>query len=255
MTIFTQSIWDAVRPHAWKYRTRTEPVTGLIWHSTRGGQGYDGRKELQAALNWFRSPNNRIVQAPFEPFAGISHVTIGPDAIVEVVPIDDFIPAWSSHPSDEHAISIEVAQSNSGQAIEPGTIANCRKFAAWAAAEYRFPLGRLAPAGDDWKWSGELGHEDTVQGKAQGKTDPGLAFWNPYLQLEDEMTKDEIRALIREELRALHIIDSAANPSVSGATLDGLDDFVTRAFTRLQGADVTSVAAIKKVLHPDKPQI
>ncbi len=196
-TIFTRSIWQDVRPHGWKWRPRSQGVDGIIWHCTRGGQGYDGRTEMGATLNWFRSPNNRVHDVRFEDYAGMSHVVIGPDEIVEVVPIDDYLPAWSSHPSDEHAISVEVAQSNLDQAIEPETIANCRRFAAWASARYSFPLERRFGTADDWTWTGEIGHEDTVQGKAQGKSDPGAAFWAPYLALqEDEMTEAQLLAIL-----------------------------------------------------------
>lgn len=195
MAIFTESIWQAVSGHTWKYRARSRPVNGIIWHTTRGGQNYDGDTEIGAALNWFRSPNNRVHQPPFDDYAGISHTAIGPSAIVEVVQIDGYIPAWSSHPSDEHAISVEVAQSNLGQPIEPATIANCRKFAEWASVHYGFPLGRTPSTGSDLTWIGEMGHEDTVQGKAQGKSDPGVAFWTPYM--EDDMTPEQLATLAR----------------------------------------------------------
>jgi hypothetical protein len=191
--IFTRSIWDSVKQHNWKFRPRAVAPNALLWHATRGGQHYDGRTEQQASINWFVSPNNIVHDPRFAPYAGISHVLIGPGDIVEVVPIGDFIPAFSSHPSDEHAISIEVAQSNLGQPIEPETIANCQRFAAWASAKYGFTLGRVYPTVSDWQWTGEAGHEDTFQGKEQGKTDPGATFWEAYL--EDDMTPDEVAAI------------------------------------------------------------
>jgi len=110
----------------------------------------------------------------------MSHVVIGPTRIIEAIPIDDYIPAWSSWPSDLHAISVEVAQSNNGQAIEPETIANCVRFAQWAADTYRVPLDRVYPS-TDTQWAGMAGHEDTKQGIAQGKSDPGDEFWIPFL--------------------------------------------------------------------------
>lgn len=190
MTIQRDSIWDQVKGHAWKWRFRTQPITGVLIHCTRGGQWYDGATELGAFLNWARSANNRIPYVGGD-YAGIANYGTGPNRIVEVVP-DEVVPAWSSHPSDEHVVSIEVAQSNLGQAIEPETIAATVHLVRELQAEHKFPLTRVYPV-NDWEWSGMAGHEDTVQGKAQGKSDPGAAFWEPFMAaLEgDAMTPEE----------------------------------------------------------------
>lgn len=202
MTIVRDSIWSQVKPHTWKYRPRTQPITGILWHSTRGGQWYDGSTELGAFINWERSPNNKANQTLFPDYGGMASYGIGPNRIVEVMP-DGYIPAWSSHPSDEHVISVEVAQSNHGQPIERTTIQACVVFAREMAKRYGFPLTRVYPV-NDWTWSGMAGHEDTVQGKAQGKSDPGAAFWEPFMAaLEgDEMTKEEIEALVNQRVDA-----------------------------------------------------
>lgn len=182
---FTMSIWEDVQGHDWKFRPRAREIDALLWHCTRGGQWYPGWKEFNASLNWFRSPNNITKVARFEPYAGISHVVIGPEHICEVVPLDR-IPAFSSHPADEHAISVEVCQSNPGQPIEEATIANCVKFARWCKDEYGIELVRTTPE-SDWAWTGMTGHEDLVQGKASGKSDPGPVFWAAFMEaLEDE---------------------------------------------------------------------
>lgn len=202
MTIVRDSIWSQVKPHTWKYRPRTQPITGILWHSTRGGQWYDGNTELGAFINWERSPNNKANQTLFPDYGGMASYGIGPNRIVEVMP-DGYIPAWSSHPSDEHVISVEVAQSNHGQPIDRTTIQACVVFAREMAKRYGFPLTRVYPV-NDWTWSGMAGHEDTVQGKAQGKSDPGAAFWEPFMAaLEgDEMTKEEIEALVNQRVDA-----------------------------------------------------
>lgn len=189
--IFTMTLWPAVQAHAWKYSTYPREVDALLWHATRGGQSYPGTVEFGAAVNWFKSPNNRTAQG----YAGISNVLIGPDHICEVVPMA-YMPRFSSHPSDEHAISLEVCQSNHGQPIESATIANCVRFARWAHAEYGVPLERVWPQSDG-VWSGMAGHEDTRQGVAQGKSDPGAAFWEPFLAaLEAEDMDPRVDALI-----------------------------------------------------------
>ena len=196
------SIWPQVKQHAWKWRVRTQPITGILWHSTRGGQWYDGSTELGAFINWERSPNNLANQTLFPAYGSMASYGIGPGRIVECVP-DGYIPAWSSHPSDEHVISVEVAQSNLGQPIEAETIAACVEFAKEMSERYGFPLERVYPT-DDRYWSGMSGHEDTRQGKASGKSDPGDAFWEPFLAAlkGDEMTKEEIEALVNKRVDA-----------------------------------------------------
>ena len=203
MITVTESVWGTVQGHPWKYRPRTQSINAIVWHCTRGGQMYDGATEIQAYVNWVKSPNNRIVQPPYDPFAGIASYGIGMDRVIECVP-PDRMPAFSSHPSDEHAISVEVAQSNNGQPIEPETIASCVRFAREAAAMWNIPLQRVFPK-NDVNWSGMAGHEDLVQGKASGKTDPGDAFWVPFLAAlneEDEMTPEE-RAKLDAVYKAL----------------------------------------------------
>ena len=192
--MITETCWPTVITHPWKYRHRAKQINGILWHSTRGNQGYDGNTELNAFCNWVRSPNNYNPGAPaygIAPYAGISSVGIGPGRIVEVVP-DTYIPAWSSWQSDERKLSVEIAQSNLGQAIEPETITECVRYAKAKAAEYGFPLERVFPTNDD-TWIGMAGHEDTLQGKASGKSDPGPEFWVPFMAaLEgDEMTPEE----------------------------------------------------------------
>lgn len=196
-SIFTMSIWDRVRKHPWKYRARTRSVNAILWHTTRGNQGYTGSIEFSASINWFLSQGNMQggnLSLGIAPYAGISHVAIGPEHICEVVNIDTNIPAWSSWPSDEHAISVEVAQSNLGQLIEIETIRNCQRFAAWCHDKYGISLARAMPVLDDWSWTGQTGHENTVQGRAQGKSDPGIAFWTPYM--EDDSMSAESEALL-----------------------------------------------------------
>lgn len=46
-------------------------------------------------------------------------------------------------------------------------------------------------------WPGEVGHEDTAQGRRQGKTDPGPRFWEQYLQEATRMaTLEDLLAVV-----------------------------------------------------------
>lgn len=201
MTIVRDSIWDQVKVHGWKYRPRTRPITGVLIHCTRGGQWYDGATELGAFLNWARSANNRVAY-PGGDYAGIANYGTGPNRIVEVVP-EDRLAAWSSHPSEEHVVSIEVAQSNLGQPIEPETIAATVHLVRELRDKHGFPLTRVYPV-NDWTWSGMAGHEDTVQGKSSGKSDPGAAFWEPFMAaLEGDAMTPEERKLLEDIHAAL----------------------------------------------------
>ena len=203
MTIYTETQWPTVRQHPWKYRYRTRTITGILWHTTRGNQGYDGATEIGAYRNWVLSPNNRnpgAIRNGIEPYAGIASVGIGPGVIMECVP-DILVPAWSSWPSDETKLSVEVAQSNLGQPIDPETIASCVKYARAMANKYDFPLTRVFPTDDD-TWTGLAGHEDTLQGKASGKSDPGEAFWVPFmaaLNEEESLAAEDIARIDRLE--------------------------------------------------------
>lgn len=185
------TVWPQVQAHLWKYERRVHPITGILFHCTRGGQSYDGAKELSAYRNWVISPNNRI-----NDYAGIASMGIGPGEILECMP-DDYVPRYSSWPSDATKLSVEVAQSNLGQPIEAETISACVVYAREKAAQYNFELTRVFPT-NDANWTGISGHEDTVQGKASGKSDPGEAFWTPFLAaLEDDMgmSDDELLAV------------------------------------------------------------
>ncbi len=200
MNLVRRSIWHDVRGHEWKFTRRTRPIVGIIWHATRGNQGYTGKKELSAFVNWAISPNNRNTRSG-SPAAGISNYGIGPGEIVEVIP-DEYEARFSSWPSDTIALSVEVAQSNKGQAIEPETIQACVQFAREKSAKYGFPLTRVFPV-NDRTWTGMTGHEDTIQGKAQGKSDPGPEFWVPFLAAlkgEEGLTPEELQRIEDIEL-------------------------------------------------------
>ena len=200
MSLYTESVWGTVGQHPWKYRPRTREITGILWHSTRGGQWYDGVTEIGAYRNWVCSPNNRNPGFPevgIAPYAGIASAGIGPGVIMECVP-DNIIPAWSSWPSDESKLSVEVAQSNNGQPIESETIEGCVRYAKEKAALYNFPLTRVFPT-NDAAWVGIAGHEDTQQGKSSGKSDPGEQFWAPFLdalQEDGAVTRTEYEDLV-----------------------------------------------------------
>lgn len=197
LELITDDITATVLSHPWKVGSRSRPVNAIIWHFTGSGQQYGAEKEYQATLNWFRSPNNRTADG----YAGISNLVVGPGKVCLAVPLDR-MPRFSSWASDEHAISVEVAHSYRGQPWDMEVIRTCQRVGAALRAMYGIPQKRVIPADltSDLTWDGEAGHEDTWQGRVQGKTDPGAEFWALYMTPEEEpMTPEERARLERLE--------------------------------------------------------
>lgn len=232
MAALWTSIWEHVSPHRWKYRQRTRQPDAILWHATRGGQWYNGKTEYSAAINWFKSPNNRI-SYPGGDYAGISHYLIGPGVICEVVAPDNYIPAWSSYPSDEHAISVEIAQSNKGQEIEKETIEACKEFTLWAEQRWNIPHVFTGQIVDDRNWKGHSGHALTIQGKMSGKSDPDQVFWDAFLVWlagEQDMDEQTVRRIVQEELKKLSL--------ESGFGTDNLSLALSTIWNRIKKAGV-----------------
>lgn len=198
----TASIWGGVSAHGWKYAQRPREVDGIICHFTGSGQPYAADMEYRATINWFLSPNNRVTQDGVT-FAGMSSYVVGPRNITEVLP-DEWMPRFSSQASDTHAISIEFARAGLHMPWDPDVIANGAKLIRWIAAKRPIELRRVVGHASDYTWTGLIGHQDTYQGRAQGKSDPGEDFWPLMLAAlqteEDGMTKEEIEALVNERI-------------------------------------------------------
>lgn len=190
-------IWPVVRRHAWKWGPARIEVAGIIWHATRSGiPGRTAAQEYASTLNWFRTPNNVVRTAAGDPWYGaMAHYVIGGGRVCRALP-EDLVPHYSAGAHDFHAISIEVAQATRDTPYERDDMALCRELAAELSDTYGFPLARL-PFIDAHNrgWPGEVGHEDTAQGRASGKSDPGPLFWAAYLE-EDAMNREFEEALL-----------------------------------------------------------
>ena len=188
------NIWPIVQQHAWKWQRRGEPITGIIWHCTRSGQAnFSPLTEYGATLNWFRSPNNVVRDQNGNPFyAGMSNYVVGGGRLCLSVP-EDLAPRYSAGIHDFSSISVEVAQPLNGMPFDPRDIAICRALADDLASRFPIPRGRLLFARGTVE--GEVGHEDTAQGRGQGKSDPGELFWQSYME-EDMAADPRVDALI-----------------------------------------------------------
>ena len=179
---FDDDAWPVVRPHRWKWQTGRVDVSGIIWHATRSGiAGRSAADEYGSTLNWFRSPHNLVRDAAGNPWYGaLAHYVIGGGRICRVLP-EELVPRFSAGIHDFRAMSVEVAQATNEDEFDARDIALCRAIAGELSQRYGFALGRI-PFVDasNQGWPGEVGHEDTAQGRQQGKSDPGPRFWAVY---------------------------------------------------------------------------
>jgi hypothetical protein len=109
---------------------------------------------------------------------------------------EELVPRFSAGVHDFRAISVEVGQATRTTPFDPRDIALCRELAAELTGRYGFRLGRIPFVdANNGGWPGEVGHEDTAQGRAAGKSDPGPLFWEAYLE-EDTMDRELEEALL-----------------------------------------------------------
>lgn len=191
-------IWPIVRTHPWKYQAGRLDVVGIIWHATRSGQAhFDVETEYGATLNWFKSPNNAVLDSAGNKwYGGMSSYTVGAGRLCRNVP-EELVPRFSAGIHDFRAISVEVAQPLNDMAYDPRDIELCHRLAADLSDRYGFPLGRIMSVdANNRGWPGEVGHEDTAQGRGQGKTDPGAQFWSQYLEEDMAYLTDEEQKLL-----------------------------------------------------------
>ncbi|HEX6031626.1 MAG TPA: N-acetylmuramoyl-L-alanine amidase [Tepidiformaceae bacterium] len=189
-------LWSEVRWQRWKWQEGRVAVRGIIWHATRSGiQRRPPEAEYRSTLNWFRSPSNVVRDSAGNPWYGaMSHYVIGGGRVCRVVP-EELVPRFSAGVHDFQAISVEVAQATRDTPFAPQDIELCRALARELSDRYRFQLGRIPFVdGENRGWPGEVGHEDTAQGRGQGKSDPGPLFWAAYE--EDVMSSEFEEALL-----------------------------------------------------------
>ena len=191
-----RDLWPAIRQHTWKWTSDRVDVRGIIWHATRSGlPGRTAAVEFESACNWFLSPNNRT--GGEVPYGGMSHYIIGGGRVARCVP-EELVPHYSAGVHDRMAISVEVGQGTNSDRYEERDIELCRELAAELSARYGFPLVRIPFVGaGNQGWPGMVGHEDTAQGRGQGKSDPGPLFWTAWedLAMTDPLVERLIVAL------------------------------------------------------------
>ncbi len=137
-------------------------TAGAIIHSTRSGR-FTREAEYQKTINYMLLPGTVS-----------SHRVIGmlPGQHAQVVP-DDY-EAWHAQEDNKHYLSIEFAQPNIGDAFTDWQYEEGAKVCALWAKKYGFKPERFY----------FQGHEETAQGKRNGKSDPGPMFdWERFISL------------------------------------------------------------------------
>ena len=131
---------------------------GVIVHSTRGGQ--PPGTEYLATIAYFLNPASQVS----------AHVVLAQDGRrAKLIP--ETLIAWHARGANVYYLGVELEQ---GKIDDPFTEDQYRNLAYWLkdmADHFGFPLDR----------DHILGHEETEQGRIDGKTDPGPRFDWAYL--------------------------------------------------------------------------
>jgi N-acetylmuramoyl-L-alanine amidase len=150
-------------------RTSTSPHSnafrpsgiGVVIHATRSGTSMNPT-ELEGTLNWFKNPGARVS----------SHWVIGRNGEkVRVIPDDR--QAWHAGEHNATHWGIEVEQGIESDGFTPeqmhALVEVCKGY-----VEMGVPAVHA--------FSGFIGHQETPQGKAAGKSDPGGLFkWDVFI--------------------------------------------------------------------------
>lgn len=139
---------------------------GVVIHATRSGVS-NNPNEVTGTLNWFKNASAQVS----------SHWVIGRDGLkIRVIP--DHHQAWHAGEHNATHWGIELAQG-----VEDDGFTQVQIDALVAVCKgYRDDFGVPAVHAPSVLIRGFLGHQETVQGKKSGKTDPGKLFpWDTFI--------------------------------------------------------------------------
>lgn len=194
------------------------PVKAIVIHATRSGQGprnWSDDKETSATVNWFLNSSSQVS----------SHwIVNGAGEKIRMVPDADA--AWHAGQHNPYAVGIELTQPLTDTPYTDGhyrsLVEVCKTY---PGVPVRF-LAHFTNGGE-----GYTGHENSAQGLASGKSDPGRQFdWNRFLEMmkeDDTMTDAERQELadLRAELNRLKALVHTGGifMTVAGKALQGED--------------------------------
>ena len=187
----------------------------VVVHATRSGVSMNP-SEFEGTLNWFSMPVSQVS----------AHGLIGRDGrIARIVP--DSQTAWHAGQHNAEAWGWELEQ---GVESDGFTL---KQMESWAVvARYYVDVFGVAPQHiTDISESGFIGHEETPQGIAVGKSDPGSGFmWQAFIaelnaepeplpELEPPAEEEEMAKLIKGSGKAVWVYNGLAKRLLKGPDL------------------------------------
>ncbi len=174
------------------------PPKVVVVHSTRSGRAdFSDAQELAVTLAWFTNPNGASAQWVLSE---TERVRVVEDALI----------AWHSAYLNGRSWGIEMTQPTIDRPYRDGHYDNAallgRHYVSLGVAPVWLPFWN----GDDA--SGFVAHQDTVQGRESGKTDPGLFDRVRFIaSLEDKMTDEEFLKQLNRVLSRARVVATLAD--------------------------------------------
>jgi len=171
------------------YKGWTEgPPRAVIIHSTRSTvASKTDVQELQSTINWFMTVNSQAS----------SHWVVSELERVRIV--EDKYPAWHAVEHSWEAYGIEITQPTSDRPYKEGHYQNLVKVCL-PYVQAGIPVIHLPSFNYGDTQRGFVGHEETQQGRRDGKSDPGSQFdWTKFismLTMEADMTPEQLQLLM-----------------------------------------------------------
>lgn len=159
------------------FRLGTPTGRGVVIHATRSGVA-GNPSELAGTINWFRNPNN--------PDRSSSHWLVGRlGQKIRIVNDDCFAQHAGEHNVTHWGIELEQATENEG--VTAPQIAALVEVCRGYVEDFGVPARRVLNVG----LPGFIGHQDTRQGRASGKSDPGRLFpWSAFIDALNRPGRD-----------------------------------------------------------------
>jgi hypothetical protein len=152
------------------FEPKRSETMGVVIHATRG-KATSLDDEYRGSVSWLSTPRSEVS----------AHFCVGPTEVTRLVHDEDL--AWHAQENNHTHLGIEICQ--------PETQPDYTDFQYRATAEivrgwarrYGFPTKRVLSQTQP----GIIGHEDSEQGKRNGKSDPGPRFsWDRFLALVND---------------------------------------------------------------------
>jgi N-acetyl-anhydromuramyl-L-alanine amidase AmpD len=162
----------------------------VVVHATRSGTSMNPLEYI-GTRNYMRQPGNPS-----------SHLVIGraSNQIARVVP--DNLQAWHAQEDNDNTWGIELCQGVELDGFTDDQMAQLVVAGKHYMQAFGVPPVRVFSSSEP----GFVGHEDTAQGRRNGKSDPGALFdWNWFIAAlqEDDLSAEDKAKIERERLRRL----------------------------------------------------